>query len=534
MCAVTASTSDAQVFNTIVNFDGGNGAAPLHVSLAQGTDGNLYGTTTAGGSSNLGTIFRMTPEGVVAVIHSFCSSSGCSDGSQPYSGLTLSTDGNFYGTTITGGRNNLGTVYRVTPTGTVKTLHQFNQTDGAYPWGGLVQGRDGDFYGTTSAGGSKNSGTIFRITPGGAFTTVHDFCSLPSCGDGVSPYAALIQATDGNLYGIAIPYVYKMTPAGVFTTLASLSGGLSYGPLYQAADGNFYGTTYTGGDVNKGTVFKMTPAGSMTTVYNFCGQPSCPDGEYPVVGVIQGTDGSLYGATIYGGANVTACNGVGCGTIFKITPSGMFTRLYSFCSQPNCSDGEAAYGGLHQATNGVFYGSTDVAGGGDEGTVYSLSTGCGPFVTFVRNSAYVGQTRPILGQGFTGTTGVSINGTSVGFTVASDTLIQATISAGATTGRVTVNAPGGTLISNVLFRVLPQLLDFSPPSGPVGTLVTITGVSLTQTTHVGFNNQTPAQFTLNSDTQLTATVPSGAQTGPIRIQTQGGTAISQQTFTVTQ
>jgi hypothetical protein len=159
--------------------------------------------------------------------------------------------------------------------------------------------------------------------------------------------------------------------------------------------------------------------------------------------------------------------------------------------------------------------------------------GLGPFVSLVRNPAKAGQPFGVLRRGFFGTTNVSISGISTGFVVKSNTLLEAIVPNGATTGPVTVTTPSGMLTSNKIFRVLPQLLSFSPPSGPVGTQVTITGVSLTQTTGVGFGDQVPASFTVNSDTQVTATVPSGAKTGPVGIQTQGGTAISSATFTVT-
>ena len=192
---------------------------------------------------------------------------------------------------------------------------------------------------------------------------------------------------------------------------------------------------------------------------------------------------------------------------------------------------------LLQDTNGAFYGTARDGGkpGCDNGcgTVFGLDMGLGPFVAFVRDSGKVGGTGGILGQGFTGTSGVSLDGTPVNFTVVSDTFLKATVPDGATTGFVTVTTPSGTLTSNKPFRVRPQLLTFDPPSGPVGTQVTITGVSLTQTQGVGFGNRVPAQFTVNSDTKVTATVPAGAKTGKVGIETKGGTAISSGTFTVT-
>ena len=212
----------------------------------------------------------------------------------------------------------------------------------------------------------------------------------------------------------------------------------------------------------------------------------------------------------------------------------MFTTLHKF----EFVDGYVPDGKPLQATDGNFYGTTYVGGSSDNcdggcGTAYQLNVGLGPFVAFVRDSGKVGGEGGILGQGFTGTTNVSLDGTPASFTVVSDTLLKATVPTGATTGFVTVSTPSAILQSNVPFRVLPQLLSFDPPSGPPGTQVTITGVSLTQTLGVGFGDRAPAQFTVNSDTSVTATVPQGAKTGKIGIETKGGVAVSQGTFEVT-
>jgi hypothetical protein len=206
------------------------------------------------------------------------------------------------------------------------------------------------------------------------------------------------------------------------------------------------------------------------------------------------------------------------------------------------TDGGDPASSLFQATNGMFYGTTAIGGkyskcddgdGSGCGTLFSLSAGLGPFVSLARSSGKVGQTSGILGQGFTGTTSVSYNGNPGTFTVKSDTYLTATVPAGATTGAVTVGTPSGNLTSSVLFRVTPVILSFDPPSGPVGTQVIITGKSFTQAIKVGFGDYAPANFTVNSDTQVTATVPKGAKTGPVGIETQGGTAFSPSTFTVT-
>ncbi len=225
----------------------------------------------------------------------------------------------------------------------------------------------------------------------------------------------------------------------------------------------------------------------------------------------------------------------GSGTVFKMTGDGTLTTLHRFCTQTGCPDGRNPMGGLVQAANGTLYGTTFMGGersnGG--GTVFSLSTGLAPFVTFLLSARPVGGVVQILGQGFTGATGVSFNGTAATFIVKSDTFLTATVPAGATTGSITVTESSGTLTSNKIFRVTPQILSFSPASGPVGTVVTITGVSLTQTTAVSFGGTTATAFTVNSDTQITATVPAGATIGAIDVRTPGGSAGSPASFTVT-
>jgi uncharacterized repeat protein (TIGR03803 family) len=209
------------------------------------------------------------------------------------------------------------------------------------------------------------------------------------------------------------------------------------------------------------------------------------------------------------------------------------TTLYSFCSQTNCTDGEFPFGGLLQATNGDFYGTTAGGGANGDGTVSSLSVGLVPFVETLPTSGKVGTAVKILGSKLTGTTSVSFNGTAATFTVVSATEISTSVPARATTGAVSVTTPSGTLNSNVTFRVIPQITSFTPTNGAVGMVVTITGVSLTQTTAVTFGGVKATSFTVVSDTQVTATVPTGAKTGKIGITTPGGTAASATTFTVT-
>ncbi|HZZ17364.1 MAG TPA: choice-of-anchor tandem repeat GloVer-containing protein, partial [Candidatus Sulfotelmatobacter sp.] len=200
----------------------------------------------------------------------------------------------------------------------------------------------------------------------------------------------------------------------------------------------------------------ITPTGTLTTLYTFCSKPGCTDGRYPNGGLIQATDGNFYGTTSAGGdQSIANCTYQGCGTIFEITPTGAFSTLHTFVS----TDGQNPYAGLLQRTDGTFYGTTN-AGGSNGcnrgcGTVFSLSTGLGPFVKLTRDWGKAGQVGGILGQGFTGTTGVFLNGTPASFMGISDTHILATVPTGATSGFITVTTPSGTLTSNVVFRVTP-------------------------------------------------------------------------------
>ncbi len=346
---VTASHSaQAQIFKVLHSFDGADGAGPVG-TLVQATNGDLYGATGGGGAVGAGTVFKITPGGTLTTLYSFCSQTDCTDGDDPQARLVQDTNGDLYGTTFRGGANGLGTVFKITPSGTLTTLYSFcsqsNCADGNYPAAALVQATNGDFYGTTLYGGDNQLGTVFKITPSGTLTKLHDF------NDGFYPQAALVQATNGDFYGTT-PYggpfssagtVFKITPTGMLTTLYDFCSqenkcpdGNNPNGLVQATDGNFYGTTVLGGAKGNdcggtdscGTVFKITPSGMLTTLYSFCSQ--CADGAEPRVGLVQATDGNLYGTTSSGGAK-------GGGTIFKITPTGTLTTLYSFCSQSNCN-----------------------------------------------------------------------------------------------------------------------------------------------------------------------------------------------------
>lgn len=356
-----------KIFTTLYSFDGTHGANP-NGGLVQGTDGNFYGTTINGvENQGQGTIFKITPSGTLTVLYTFCAMSGCPDGQYANGGLVQATDGNFYGTTMRGGATNEGTVFKITPAGALTVLYSFCPKPcsfGRIDPNPLIQGADGNFYGTTLLGGRYAYGTVFKITPGGTLTTLYSFCvhGYP-CTDGESPSAALVQGADGNFYGTTTAggaynggTFFKITPSGTMTKLHDFDGRTKEGvspaaALIQATDGNFYGTMSLGGANTVGTVAKLTPTGMQTTLYSFCSLPYCKDGSFPSGALIQASDGNLYGATSGGGGN-------GRGTAFEITLSGKIRTLYYFCSESNCADGYYPNGALVQDTNGKFYGTT--------------------------------------------------------------------------------------------------------------------------------------------------------------------------------
>src|ERR1700674_3104485 len=409
LCVGAAIASPANtIFTSLVSFDVSNGSNPYYASLIQGADGSLYGTTAYGGAS----------------------------------------EQNCYG-------NTCGTIFKITPAGILTTLYKFDFADGGYPEAGLGQTTNGEFYGTAAVGGSSGYDTIFKITHVISLTTVYEFQNST---DGGNHLGALVQAINGILYGTssygggnpcACGTVFKVTLAGTLTTLHAFVGGGTEGNypeagLVQGTDGNFYGTTANGGANGYGTIFKITPAGTLTTLHNFDG----PDGANPWAGLVQGTDGNLYGTTTYGGTS-SGCGAFGCGTVFKITPAGTLTTLHNF----DGTDGDNPLGGLAQATNGTFYGTTYAGGTNGYGTVFSLSVGLGPFVETLPISGKVGAKVIILGTDLTGATSVRFHGTAAKFKVVSKSEIKTTVPSGATTGYVTVTTAKGTLKSNVVFRL---------------------------------------------------------------------------------
>jgi uncharacterized repeat protein (TIGR03803 family) len=531
LLAVTAAS--AQTYTVLHTYPIGSGAysgITFPQVMSQGRDGNLYGTISNNGARNVGSVFKVTTGGTLTDIYDFCPGTTCTDGSYPMGGVTLGFDGNLHGTTQGGGTGNAGTVFKLTPTGTLTTLHSFvNGTDDSVPVYATLQGQDGNTYGVSIGQYNGQYGSFFKLTASGTFTVLHDFTYT----DGDYP-SLPAQGTDGNFYGTTVlggskglGVVYKMTSAGKVTVLHNFigyptDGAYPKGILVQGNDGNFYGTTYQGGSNNEGSVFKITPAGGFTLIHSFVYASPSFDGQLPWDGLTLGPDGNFYGTTANGGTKND-------GTLFKITPSGTETVLYNFCD-PSCN-GYYPATPLVLETDGNFYGNTN--GNSNGGSVfYRLSMGFNPLVNLVTWSSKVGQTVEILGQGFTGTTQVLFGSTPATFKNSSDTYMTATVPSGATTGPVTVTTFTSTLKSNRSFLVTPQITSFTPTSAKVGTVVTITGVSLSQTTKVTIGGKNAA-FTIKSDTQVTATVPAGAKTGQkITITTAGGVANSVANFIV--
>lgn len=508
-----------QTYTDIHDFDEIEGCCALYPSMmVQGRDGNIYGATTSGGSHFYGNIFKMTPSGTLTSIYSFDSTHG----NGPVGGITLGTDGNFYGTTYQGGSGHAGTIFKVTPSGTFTELYDFtNGSDGAYPRVPPAQAQDGNFYGVT---GNGTTPVLYQWTTAGVFTPM---ATLPA-----QSYSPLLLGLDGYLYGTTVNggthnggTVFQFQPSTktlkiIFNFNTEYS---PYGPLMQGPDGVLYGTTSVGGTGGGGVVFKMTTGGSYKVLVNF-NTTTKTGGTKPYSGVVLGSDKYLYGVTSTGGAN-------GQGVLFKVSTTGSgFKVLHDFATVT----GDTPYSTPLLHTSGTIYGMAFHGGAHTAyGTVYSLDAGLSPFVApVVRRSAKVGTSIGVIGQGFHSATGVLFGAGAGTYTVSNDTYLTAKIVAGATTGPITVEEPSGNLLSPLNFRVSASVTGFSPSSGAVGSQVVITGVSLLQATAVKFGGVVATTFTVNSDTQITATVPTGAKTGKISVITPGGTANSSTTFTV--
>ena len=443
--AMTGISLASDTFTSLASFDKTNGNEPNHTALIQATDGNLYGVTSYGGANGSGAVFRISPSGTLSAIYSFCSLAGCADGENPYTSLIQASNGDLYGATYSGGASNNGTLFKITTSGTLTTLYSFCSlamcADGSEPEGQLAEDAAGNIYGTADEGGASNFGTVFKFSTKGVLTTLHSF----SGADGEYPGGGLVAAS-GAFYGTAYSggangdgTVFKITAAGTETTLHSFTGSDGENPngwLVDAA-GTFYGTTEYGGANGVGSVFKMTAAGAVTTLYSFCALASCADGSRVTAGLMQATDGNLYGVTDIGGANND-------GTVYELTLKGGLTTLHSFDN----TDGYGPQGTVLQDTNGDFYGITEFGGSSGDGTVFSIATGLNAFVRLGSTSGKAGSKVGILGDGFSSSSVVKFNGvTATVVTLTEPGLLTATVPAEATDGYVTVTT-GSTVLTS--------------------------------------------------------------------------------------
>jgi uncharacterized repeat protein (TIGR03803 family) len=481
--------------NTTSNYP--DGETP-YAELIQGADGNYYTTTFAGGSGacpddvegltpGCGAVVKITPGGVLSVLYSFPFDAGNNttpNGMFPVAGLLQGPDGNFYGVASGGGSSGTdfcqpgpeifgcGTIFKLTPSGHFTLLYSFcggfgcgsYPPDGADPRGRLAFGPDGNLYGTTQQGGEYNfgfnSGTIFRISPSGAYALIHTFSGFSGTGDGAQPAAGLTLASNGEFYGttqfggaFGNGTVFKMNLAGTVTVLYSFASDDTNGTepmsaLIQASDGNLYGTCYSGGAYGGGTVFLISTSGVIKKIYDFA-PPTGNVGYNPRAGVIQASDGNLYGTAGQGGGDDS-------GAIYQLTLGGVATLEGSFTP----ALGYAPTGALLQGSDGRLYVTTQDGGGtNSQGAIdvfnASLPAPKPGIFGFVPHQGDVGA-KVTIGLGpYIGATAVTFNGTPATFKVTGSEFISAIVPAGATSGPISITTPGGTAVSKQSFTVLP-------------------------------------------------------------------------------
>jgi uncharacterized repeat protein (TIGR03803 family) len=362
-------SAQAQTFTDLHNFTGpSDGANPL-AGLVRDAAGNLYGTTTWGGSYDYGTVFDMNTKGTETVLYSF---TGGAEGGHPYAGLARDAAGNLYGTTAQGGASGNGTAFRLSKTGKETVLHSFTGgIDGKYPWGGLLRDKGGNLYGTTVAGGASGYGTVFKLSKTGQETVLDSFTDV------VNPYyTGLLMDELGNLFGVTesggnysacavgCGTVYKLSKSGALTVLHEFLGGTDgcnpVGTPVTDKNYNLYGTTAQCGSSGGGTVWKLGQKGHETVLHNFVGGSS--DGFGPDAGVIMDAKGNLYGDTQEGGTYAE-------GAVYELNKKGTLTLLHSFAG----SDGSLPRAGVIRDSAGDLYGTTSEGGSDGYGTVWKVT-----------------------------------------------------------------------------------------------------------------------------------------------------------------
>ncbi|HWE06283.1 MAG TPA: choice-of-anchor tandem repeat GloVer-containing protein [Rhizomicrobium sp.] len=363
-----ARPAQARGLTVLYNFAGSSDGGDPFAGLIRDSAGNLYGTADYGGTAFAGAVFKVAPDGTETVLYSF---SGGADGAQPFSALVRDKAGNLYGTTTMGGSANAGVVFKLDPGGTETVLHNFiGGTDGTTPTGGLLEDKGGNFYGTASQGGTSNAGVLFKIGAKGKYSILHTFTGAAN--DGKYPtYTSLLMDSVGALYGVTEEggaanggILYKFSKTGKLTILHSFMGGTTdgcnvLGTPFIDGNGTFYGTTSSCGASSLGTVWMVSANGNETVLHSFAGGTT--DGEYPLAGVIVDASGNIYGNTETGGAS-------NFGTVYGISPNGTFALLHSF----DGADGKFPYGSFVRTARGTLFGTTQNGGTIGYGTVWKM------------------------------------------------------------------------------------------------------------------------------------------------------------------
>jgi uncharacterized repeat protein (TIGR03803 family) len=542
MSAGVAVPAQAQTPTVLHSFNDGilDACAPRG-NIVQGRDGNMYGGGGACGAGGTGggAIYKISPAGVESMFFNFPQGwTNCGG-----AGLTLGNDGNFY-SVCEGGNpaTGMGSIFRLTPAGVFTDLHDFTGANGdSLPIYPPIQASDGNFYGVT---GNEVGvcGNVYKMTPAGVYTNLHTFVFNNSeCHS-----SNLFQASDGNLYGTlancaltgSVGCVYKISTAGVFKEIhgfAFTTGQVPCTGLIQGRDGKLYGATQQGAANGNGNIYKLTTAGVATDFHDFTNatDASCVNNFGPPVSLLQVADGSFYGVN-------PAYGPIGNGSIYKLTSTGVFS---AFLFPNPAVDGQLPSSTLIQNTNGLLYGTAPGGGNpascpsGCQGTFFGVATGDLPFVSLepTQKTGNVGAKVGVFGQGFTSASVVKFGGVAAkSVTLSGTTYLTAVVPAGAHTGAVTVTTGTTTRTSPQTYRVKPKITNFTPPSGPAGTLVTINGTGLIQASAVNFGTVKATTFTVKSDSQVTANVPAGLPAGAVTISitSPGGTAISPTKFTV--
>jgi len=449
---VAASTSvSAQTYTVLHNFGSvaGDPTGPRYSGvISQSRGGNMFSSADDHWTDDNGTAFRISPEGTLKVVHRF----GPPGAVRPVGGLTLGTDGQYYGTNEAGGIYGHGNVFKMKQGGGLTVLHPFDGNSGcSTPEAPPIESVKGDFYGTAIGDNNDNTshGCIYRVTKSGEFTVLHSF----SGSDGAQPYAPVVQGSNFYLYGTTFSggthgygTIFRISTKGDFKVIFNFDGthgANPYAGLIEASDGNFYGTATAGGLYGGGTAYQLTTGQTVMVLHNFSGGS---DGSNEVGGLVEATDGNFYGTNNVGGR-------YGWGVLYRVTKTGDITVLHAF----DWNTGASPQDTLLQHTNGILYGTTAVGGvkNNGRGTFYSFDLGLLPFVTYLPVYGLPGAVVQILGQGFTDASEVFFNGTPATYKLVYPTYIRAAVPEGTTSGPITVTTANGTLTSNHVFIVHP-------------------------------------------------------------------------------